>query len=115
MVSAISSGSVDGVGIGRPASEEPDFAKLVIEGSISSARKSLFDETDILGTNMVAGTQLEQVGAGVTPLNSASPEEVAKFKEILAKFKLRAEELMKAGILEAGYTSVLNRQLPSFV
>lgn len=113
MVSAVTSGSVNGVGVGRPASEESDFANLIIERRIPSARKSLFDETDILITNIVAGTQLEQIGAGLKPLNSAEPKEVAEFKDSLSKFTHRNGELIKAGIMEAGYLSVINKPMPS--
>lgn len=113
MVAAVKIGSTDGIGIGRTAAEEPDFADLIIQGKILSARKSLFNEADIMLTNIVAGAQLEQIGAGLTPLNSADPNDVETFQRNFGRFIQRFGELAKAGIVEAGYLSVIDKLIPT--
>lgn len=49
--------TVHGVGLGRPAAQEIDFPKKVLEGKVQSTIAYLFDEQDFGSTNVAAGTQ----------------------------------------------------------
>lgn len=49
--------TVHGISLGRPAAQEFDFPKKVLEGGVKSAIDTKFDEQDFGITNMTAGTQ----------------------------------------------------------
>lgn len=49
--------TVDGVGIGRPATHEFDLPKKMIAGQVQGAIKILLDEQDYGPTGVAAGSQ----------------------------------------------------------
>lgn len=49
--------TVHGVSLGRPAAQEFDFPKKVLQGGVKSAIDTKFDEQDFGITNLTAGTQ----------------------------------------------------------
>ncbi|KAB5522878.1 hypothetical protein GE09DRAFT_494598 [Coniochaeta sp. 2T2.1] len=80
MVDAL--GSVDGVGLGRPACTEPSVAKDVVEGMIGSCiRPLLNDPLDFGETSDLAGVQMERVGRGEEPIDRSDEGAIERFKE----------------------------------
>lgn len=68
---------VDGVGLGRPAAQEPRLANDILEGRITSAIRPQKALEDISMGLRLAGTQLGQIAKGEEPLD-ASDEQTAK-------------------------------------
>jgi 2,4-dienoyl-CoA reductase-like NADH-dependent reductase (Old Yellow Enzyme family) len=103
MVNAVENGSTQGIGLARPATDEFDLPKLLIQGKVPSSRKSLLPETDFGITNMASGTQIRQVAHGQKPFNTTSEEEVAQFKARVGEHMEKMGAAMKEGRVEAGY------------
>lgn len=70
-------GTVDGVGLARPAAQGPRIAQDILEGRISSAIRPVSGLEDLGRVSRLAGTQLTQVARGEEPFD-ASDEEQAK-------------------------------------
>lgn len=94
MVKAIQSGSTHGIGIGRPATQEPDLPAKILSGKSIRAQKSLIDPDDYALSNFVSNSQMEQMGrqaycgnacAGI--MNSGDPETMKRYQVELEKFK----------------------------
>lgn len=71
---------LDGIGIGRPAAQEPRFATDLLSGKITGAIRP---KDEILNEVMVhlvaAGTQLRQIAKGREPFDTSDPKAVASF------------------------------------
>ena len=106
MVQAIKNGSTDGIGLARPVCEEPDLPLLLSSGKVPSARESLLDQNDFGLTNIVAGTQLTQIGSGRKQWDTTKEENVKRFMEELQKYQNRLQENMKKGVVEAGFPEI---------
>ncbi|KAI1343279.1 NADH:flavin oxidoreductase/NADH oxidase [Xylariaceae sp. FL0016] len=61
--------TVDGVGIARPACDEFDLPKKIIEGRVMSAVMPKLDDQDFGITNVLAGAQMRLVGQDKEPLD----------------------------------------------
>ena len=92
MVDAL--GTVDGVGVARPAAQEPRIAQDILEGRISSAIRPVSGLEDMGRGFRLAGTQLTQVAKGEEPFD-ASDEEQAK--AYLADFDTWYQALLDDG------------------
>ncbi|KAK7751117.1 hypothetical protein SLS62_006946 [Diatrype stigma] len=62
---------VDGVGIGRPATQEPRFANDLLEGRITGAIKPFGPLEDMSMGLPVSGTQIVQTGDGEEPFDTS--------------------------------------------
>lgn len=62
MCDAISSGATQGIGLGRPAGQEPDLPKKLLSGKSRAAIKSLLDQNDFYLTLNACNTQMGQAG-----------------------------------------------------
>ncbi|KAF2640654.1 NADH:flavin oxidoreductase/NADH oxidase-like protein [Massarina eburnea CBS 473.64] len=82
MVDALA--TVDGVGIARPACLEPLLPKQLISGEVHAAIKQLSDDNDFGFTNMVAGTQIRQLGKDHQPIDLSVEANLEGFKKDLA-------------------------------
>lgn len=71
--------SVDGVGLARPACQEPRLPKEILEGKIKSAIKQRPDENNFGLTNVVAGSQIRQMGKDHEPIDMSSEENEQAF------------------------------------
>lgn len=65
MCEAVSSGATHGIGLGRPAAQEPDLPKKLLSGKSDAAIESLLDQNDFYLTFNACTTQMAQ--AGKTP------------------------------------------------
>lgn len=103
MVKAVQSGSTDGVGLGRPVTQEFDLPSKIINGQASASFNTLLDEQDFVITNVASGTQMRQVADGRQPFNQADEKDVAAFKETVGQYMAKAGENAKKGVVAAGY------------
>ncbi|KAL9938109.1 hypothetical protein V8E36_002732 [Tilletia maclaganii] len=104
MIAAIKDGSTDGVGLGRPAAEEPDLPKKILSGQALSAVKTLIDTKDFGTGNVAAGTAMRQIGEhkDVT-LNTADPKHIEQFQKRVGEWFGQLGEEGKQGVVSAGY------------
>lgn len=77
MVDALN--TVDGVGIGRPVCQEFHLATDMLGGRVSGAIDQLIDQDDFGLTNIIAGTQIRQVGKDHEPIDMSRTENVDVF------------------------------------
>ncbi|KAH7303283.1 NADH:flavin oxidoreductase/NADH oxidase [Stachybotrys elegans] len=63
--------TVDGVGLARPAAQEPRIARDILEGRITSAIRPIEGLEDLGRGFRLAGTQLTQVGKGEEPFDAS--------------------------------------------
>jgi len=73
--------TVDGVGLARPACQEPHLPKDILEGKVTGAIRLKLDEGDF-GTQIVAaGTQIKQLGKDQEPIDLSDEKNVEAFKK----------------------------------
>lgn len=79
MASAL--GTVDAIGIARPAAQEPWIARDLLNGKSDGTvmPQSPFDNDSIL-SNGLAGAQLRQIAFGFQPLNSSDPVAIQRYQ-----------------------------------
>ena len=102
MAKAIEDNSTDGIGLGRPICEEPLLPKRILSGEVLSARKTLVDEGDFI----LAGSQLEQLGRGQTPINTTDPEVVKNYMVLMQDWSNEVTEKGKKGIIVPNFPIV---------
>lgn len=73
--------TVDGVGLARPACQEPRLPKDILEGKVKAAIKQRPDDNNFGLTNVVAGSQIRQMGKDHEPLDMSSEENEKAFME----------------------------------
>jgi 2,4-dienoyl-CoA reductase-like NADH-dependent reductase (Old Yellow Enzyme family) len=61
--------TVDGVGLGRPACQEPTIPKDILSGKIKGAIQTRLDETDFGLQVVAAGTQMQQISRDQKPID----------------------------------------------
>ncbi|EXJ85382.1 hypothetical protein A1O1_05746 [Capronia coronata CBS 617.96] len=84
MVNALK--TVDGVGLGRPAAQEPFIAKDIVEGKITGIINQKVDQDDFGLTTVIAGSQMRQMGKGGVPIDMSKQENVDAFLKDMAKW-----------------------------
>ena len=102
MVKALDSG-VQGVGIGRPTTDEFDLPKKIISGEVKGAVQMLGDLQNFGLTSVAAGTQMRLVSEGKAPLDLSNEEHYAAFMKSMGKW---AEKRQSAGLDMYGYVDV---------
>ena len=109
MVDAL--GTVDGVGLARPAAQEPRLAREILEGRVASAIRPVEGLEDLGRGFRLAGTQLTQVAKGEEPFD-ASDEEMAR--AYLADFDTWYQALLDDGdkLEHRGYIQLSTPQRP---
>ncbi|KAK7409371.1 hypothetical protein QQX98_008433 [Neonectria punicea] len=71
---------VDGVGIGKPATQEPDIGRDIIEGRVFGALKPVESlESSFPVYSVAVGTQIRQLGKGQVPFDSTNEAVVRSF------------------------------------
>lgn len=79
--------TVDGIGLARPVAQDFDLPQLMLDGKVSGAVHAIVDQDDFIITNLLAGTQIRQVGKDQKPIDASDEEAVKKFTEDLNKWK----------------------------
>lgn len=72
MVNSLS--TIDGVGLARPVCQEPHLCKDILSGKVTGAIKQIPDENNFGLTNVVAGTQIRQIGKDQEPILMSDSE-----------------------------------------
>ncbi|CAD6884830.1 unnamed protein product [Tilletia controversa] len=104
MVRAIQDGSTEGIGLGRPAAEEPDLPKKILSGQVLAAVKSLADPKDFGTGNVAAGTAMRQIGEGRSVvLNTSDQAHFEKFGQRVGEWFGEKGAEAKEGVVSAGY------------
>jgi hypothetical protein len=70
---------VDGVGLARPVCQEFHLTKDILDGKVFSAIKMKIDDSNFGLTNVVAGSQIRQVGKDQEPIDLSKQENVDAF------------------------------------
>ncbi|KAK5170161.1 uncharacterized protein LTR77_004746 [Saxophila tyrrhenica] len=92
--------TVDGIGIARPACQEPRLPKDILSGKVKGAIKMQFDENDFGIQLIAAGTHMQQIGNDNEPVDLSSTENVEAFKKDMGVWAQRMGE-DKEGRLQA--------------
>jgi 2,4-dienoyl-CoA reductase-like NADH-dependent reductase (Old Yellow Enzyme family) len=71
--------SVDGVGLARPVCQEPRFCRDVLSGKIKGAIEQKIDQGEFGNTNVIAGSQIRQIGKDQEPIDMGKQENVDAF------------------------------------
>ena len=71
--------TVDGVGLARPVCQEFTIGKDMIDGKISGAVDQKVDQDNFGLTNVIAGSQIRQVGKDQQPINMGDQKKVDAF------------------------------------
>ena len=101
MVNALK--SVDGVGLARPVCQEPHLAKDMLEGKISGAIEQQVDRDNFGLTNVIAGTQIRQVGKDQEPIDMSVKENVDLFMKDMGKW---GEKMSSGDASNYGYVDI---------
>jgi 2,4-dienoyl-CoA reductase-like NADH-dependent reductase (Old Yellow Enzyme family) len=79
MVDALN--TVDGVGLARPVTLEPELPRQILSGEINAAINQLTDDNDFGATNVAAGTQIRQLGKDHQPIDLSVQENLEAFQK----------------------------------
>ncbi|KIW90333.1 uncharacterized protein Z519_08977 [Cladophialophora bantiana CBS 173.52] len=101
MVNALK--TVDGVGLGRPVCQEFRIAKDMLEGKISGAIKQKVDQDDFGLTNVIAGSQIRQVGKDQQPIDMSVQENVDAFLNDMGAW---AQKMSSGDASNYGYVDI---------
>lgn len=77
MVGALS--SIDGVGLGRPACQEPHLPKDILEGKVKGAIRPRIDEDDFNTSLVAAGMHIQHFSKDYEPLDLSNEESMNGF------------------------------------
>ncbi|ORY69097.1 NADH oxidase [Pseudomassariella vexata] len=77
-------GAVDGVGIGRAATQEPDLPKTILEGKATGIMKYAIGEDEFFMRLFASSMQMKAMGHGEEPLDLTVPDNVQKVGAAIA-------------------------------
>ncbi|KAF2154191.1 FMN-linked oxidoreductase [Myriangium duriaei CBS 260.36] len=77
---------VDGVGLARPACQEPHLPADILGGKVKGAIKLRLDDSDFGLTNVAAGTQIRQLGKDQEPIDLSNEENEKGFMQDMKKW-----------------------------
>jgi len=102
--------TVDGVGLARPLCQEPRLCADILAGKVKGAIKILVDDNDFGVTNVVAGTQIRQLGKDQEPMDMSNKENFEAFQKDVGTWmkKLGDDSDMK----EYGYADLTAQPTP---
>ncbi|EXJ64586.1 oxidoreductase [Cladophialophora yegresii CBS 114405] len=101
MVNALK--TVDGVGLARPVCQEFHLTKDLLEGKISGAIEQKVDRDDFGLTNVIAGSQIRQVGKDQEPIDMSKQENVDAFMTDMGTW---GEKMKSQGASAYGYVDI---------
>ena len=99
--------TVDGVGLARPICQEVDLPHKILSGAARAAIHQKLDQDDFGLTNVVAGTQIRQVGRDEQPLDMSSEKNVETFQKDMQSWMQGMQE--DGGKMEKfGYVDIVS-------
>jgi len=112
MIKAIKNGSADGIGLARPASEEPYLPKQLINGEVHSKLASKPDYNDFAIWNSLSGTNIRRIGFGMETVDATDEKIVQEYyKEVQSYWDLFSKKFSE-GVIIAGYPRMGTPGLP---
>jgi 2,4-dienoyl-CoA reductase-like NADH-dependent reductase (Old Yellow Enzyme family) len=81
--------TVDGVGLGRVVAQEFSLTKDILNGTITGAIDPKVNQDDFALTNIIAGSQIRQVGKGQEPIDMSLEENVQVFVKAMTAWAQR--------------------------
>jgi len=97
--------TVDGVGLARPLCQEPRLAKTLLDGKASGAIDQQVDRDNFGLTNVIAGSQIRQIGRDQEPIDMSVKENVDAFMKDMGVWGQRmAEDATKMNMY--GYVDI---------
>ena len=102
--------TVDGVGLARPACQEPHLPRDILEGKVKGAIRLKLDDNNFGLTNLAAGTQIRQLGKDQEPIDLSDQKNVDAFMKDMEAWgkKLGEDKEMK----EFGYIDLSQAAKP---
>jgi 2,4-dienoyl-CoA reductase-like NADH-dependent reductase (Old Yellow Enzyme family) len=101
---------VDGVGLARPVCAEPRLANDILSGKVTGAKRQAVDENDFGTTNVIAGTQIRQMGKDEEPIDLTTEEKVKAFLADVEKWQKKLSEDKE--LREYGYVDLSQETKP---
>ena len=95
---------VDGVGLGRPVTQEFHLCRDILEGKVKGAIKQRLDDDNFGLTNVAAGTQIRQVGKDQEPMDLSREEIEQAFMKDMGEWAGKMAEDSK--MLRYGYIDI---------
>ena len=77
MVDALA--TIDGVGLGRPACQEPNLPKDILSGMVKGAIQTRLDESNFGLQVVAAGTQMQQISQDYNPIDLSQEHQADAF------------------------------------
>lgn len=85
-------GTVDGVGLARPVTLEPELPRQILSGEVNAAIEQLTDDNDFGATNVAAGTQIRQLGKDQQPIDLSDQKNYEAFQKDVGTWSKGFEE-----------------------
>lgn len=102
--------SVDGIGLARPLCQEPRLCKDILAGKVIGAARIVVDDNDFGTTNVIAGTQIRQLGKDQEPMDMSNQANFESFqKDMGAWFQKLGED---STMNEYGYVDLTSQATP---
>ena len=105
MVNALK--TVDGVGLARPVCQEFHLTKDMLDGKVSGAIDQQIDQDNFGLTNVIAGTQIRQVGKDQEPIDMSRKKNVDAFMDDMGAW---AEKMGSGDASNYGYVDIESAQ-----
>ncbi|KAJ8611636.1 hypothetical protein MRB53_037860 [Persea americana] len=86
MVDAIKTGSIDGIGIGRPLAAEPTLVKDILSSKTLSVIKPAAEEDDFMTSFVAAVLNIRLLAKNKQPFDISSAEKIAKLHSSMAEW-----------------------------
>lgn len=83
---------VDGIGLGRPATQEPDICKKILSGESDGARKLLISDDQFALTLGASATQIRQMGQDHEPIDLSQQDQVAALVKDMQSWQAKVAE-----------------------
>lgn len=102
--------TVDGVGLARPAAQEPHLPRDILAGKVTGSIELKLDDNNFGLTNVAAGTQIRQLGKDQEPIDLSAQENVDAFMKDMETWgnKLGSDKELK----EYGYIDLSGASKP---
>ena len=84
--------TVDGVGLARPVCQEFHFGKDMLNGKVAGAIDQKVDQDNFGLTNVIAGSQIRQVGRDQEPIDMGEQKNVDAFMGDMGKWGQKMQE-----------------------
>jgi hypothetical protein len=94
---------VDGIGLGRPVTQEFHLCRDILDGKIKGAIKQRADENNFGLTNIIAGTQIRQVSKDQEPIDMSQEENEKAFMQDMGAWMeglMKDSEQLKYGYID---------------